>query len=302
LISAVGSALRSGALLPIVHASYEKAGLGEKAYNNFLSTNMVGTFIARALTGLAGAALYAVDPKWPFFAMFVVTFLNFGLGFFIRNTPVEERTTHTNFEHIRQTFGIMKKSQVIVGVLTSFILFNLVAETVWTAYQVFFEADGRAAITIGTLFSAAAICSAIAAYAVRFIHGRLHPMRFIQLFGLGVFLTIVLLVQPNLTARLLAIVPMGFVSGITLVTLSATIQKEIANKYHATALSVMNFAEYLTYAIGSLAFGILFQFYGAAMTRKILLGSIVIASSLVILYILKHRSVSKYTVIPAEAG
>jgi MFS family permease len=184
LISAVGSALRSGALLPIVHASYEKAGLGEKAYNNFLSTNMVGTFIARALTGVAGAALYAVNPKWPFFAMFVVTFLNFGLGFFIRNTPVEEQTTHTNFEHIRQTFGIMKKSQIIVGVLTSFILFNLVAETVWTAYQVFFEADGRAAVTIGTLFSIAAICSAIAAYAVRFIHGRLHPMRLIQLYGL----------------------------------------------------------------------------------------------------------------------
>lgn len=271
LISAVGSAMRSGALIPIVHRSYGLAGLDENKYNNFLSNNQTASFIARALTGVTGAALYSINPTWPFFAMFIATMANFTLGFFIRSPGEDTRSKSTNTQHIKQTINAMKKSEIITLTLVSFIFFNLVAESVWTGYQVFFENDGRNALTIGALFSLIAMLSASGAYAVRFISKRIKPFRIIQAYGAGILLTTILLLQPNIGIRLIAVVPMAIVSGMTIFTLTATMQKQIDNKFHSTAMSVINFVQYATYAIGSVTVGALIQFLGIQKTRAILL-------------------------------
>jgi MFS family permease len=289
-ISAIGSSMRSGALLPIVHSIYEQAGLGDKAYNLFLSNNQMAMFIARAITGVTGAWLYTLNPTWPFYAMFGATIFNFGLGFFIKDTPVPKEKT-SNYRHIKQTFALVRKSSVVVGILAAYATFNMTAETIWTGYQVFFQDDGRSAFVIGVLFSAAAIFSTLGAYLIRYGSARFHPLKLMELFGLGVLGTAVLLMQPNHLLRLAAIVPVGLGFGTTSVILNSTIQKHIINRYQATALSMVNFLQYGVYAIGSLAFGILLQTFGAANTRVALFGTSLAASVGVMVYGLAHKPI-----------
>jgi MFS family permease len=284
LISGLGSAMRSGTLRPLVHRSYALAGLGQDKYESFLSNTHTAGFIARAATGVLGAALYAVNPKWPFVAMFLATLGNFVLGFFIQNPKEEERIETTNRQHIKQTIAVMKKSRIVVVVVASFLLFNLVAEAVWTGYQVFFADDGRSAITIGVLFSVIAILSAGGAYLIRFLIKRIIPIRIIQIYGLGILLTTVLLSQPDLNLRLLAVVPMAVMSGMTIFTLDATVQKHIENKYHSTALSIVNFVQYATYGVGSLLLGLLVQAFGYSRSRVVLMVSSLIMFMLVVVY------------------
>jgi len=272
----------------------KKANLDDKEYDKFLSTNQMAIFIARALTGVTGAWLYTQNPTWPFYAMFVATMLNFLLGFFIQDAEIIGKPA-TNTEHIRQTLGIMRQSDVIVALLLAYTAFNLTAETIWTGYQAFFQADHRSAFVIGWLFSAIAVCSTIGAYVVRHVITRLHSFRFMQLFGLSVIATAALLAQPNHTLRLVAIIPMGFGSGTTFIIVNSAIQKHIKNQHQATALSVSNFLQYGVYAIGSLAFGIFWQFFGETGTRTILLIASLVAMMYVIFYSLTHRSLQADT-------
>ncbi len=53
--------------------AYKKADLSEKQYHSFLSSKQMTTFIARALSGITGAALYAIHPSWPFIALTIAT-------------------------------------------------------------------------------------------------------------------------------------------------------------------------------------------------------------------------------------
>lgn len=287
LISALGSAMRSGSLLPIVHASFKKAELSDKAYERFLSSNTVATFCARAVTGLVGAWLYSLNHVWPFYAMFFVTFINFLLGFFVKDTAVEleeEAAKTTNNQHIKQTLSIIRKSDVVFILIVAFGMLNFAAEATWTGYQVFFQADGRSAFIIGALFSVIAVCSAISAYFIRFAIGKFRPLTLIQFFGLGVLITTALIFQPNHALRLLAVVPMRFASGTSAFVMNATVQKFIANRYQATALSVVSFVIYAVYGIGSVGFGVLLQIFGVSKVRTILLVTALTMSALVALY------------------
>jgi len=281
LISGLGQALQSGALLPLVHKSYENADLGQKAYNAFLSNSHVVLFVSRALSGVSGAALYSINPKLAFFAMSAVTLLNAGLGLTLHDAEITEKTA-TNWEHIKKTAALMRKSEVIVSLLVAFVLFSLVAEGVWTGYQLFYDADGQGAFVIGSLFSVIAVCSAVGAYAVRHLFARLHPLHLLQVWGVGLLLTACLLYQPIIWLRLAAILPMGFMSGTVIVTLSATVQQIVANRFHSTALSVVNLLWFGMYAIGSIGVGILFNVFGIATTRGILLGGAVVMSIVVL--------------------
>jgi MFS family permease len=277
LISALGSAMRSGALLPIVHASYKKAGFSEHAYDRFLSTNHTFSFIARALTGITGAWLYTAKPAYPFLAMFFVTFLNVLLGLMVADTKVEGNEGVTNWQHMRRTLAHVKRSELVWTAIVTFGLLDVTAEAVWTGYSVFFQADGRSPVVIGTLFTVISLCSALSAYLVRFISGKVSPFRLLQGFGLSVALTAVLLAQPNITLRLGAVLPMAFGSGIFMFVLNSLIQKRIANQFHSTALSLINFVQYAVYGIGSLAFGALLQLFGSPASRSILLVSSLVA-------------------------
>jgi MFS family permease len=269
LLSGVGSALRSGALLPLVHKSFEEAGLSGKPYNTFLSNNSVVSFGARAISGVAGAALYTMDPVLPFIAMTVVYVMSVGVGLVVVDAGVDEKIA-TNREHIAQTLRVMKQSQVIVSFLVCYVAFVVAAEALWTGYQVFFEADGRSAFVIGLLFSVVAVASATGAYAARHLFRKASPLRIMQFYGLTVLANGFLLWQPNLDVRLLAVLPMGFVSGTLMVTMHATAQQATANRFHSTALSVMSFVQYGVYALGSLGVGVLLDSLGVATTRQVL--------------------------------
>lgn len=268
LVGAVGSAMQSGALIPVVHHAYSEAGLKPRAYNNFLSNYQVATFVARVASGLTGALMYAYNPRLPFVAIAVGSLLNAGFGFLIKDNQKLQKTV-TNTQHIKETFAVMRKSQLIVAILMLYVVFNFLAEAIWTGYQVFYQADGRSATVIGALFSMIAVFSALGAYTVRHIATRLHALRIFELQGLGVALTAFLLWQPNLWLRLAAIVPMGFVSGLTLFTINAAVQHNIENRYHSTALSMVNFIQYVVYGVASLSIGILLQFVGTQGTRTI---------------------------------
>ncbi len=279
--------MRSGSLLPIVHASFKKAELGDKAYERFLSGNTMATFVARAATGLAGAWLYTLNHTWPFYAMFLVTFMNFLLGFYIKDTAIEvdeNAVKTTNNQHIKQTLSTIRRSDVVFAIIVAFGLLNLAAEATWTGYQVFFQSDGRSPFIIGALFTIIAFCSATSAYFIRFAIGKFRPLNLIQFFGLGVLLTTALILQPNHALRLFAVVPMGFASGTSAFVMNASVQKFIANRYQATALSVVSFVTYAVYGIGSIGFDVLLQIFGASKVRAILLGTALLVSVAIALY------------------
>lgn len=271
LIGGLGNALTSGTLLPVVHNAYKKAGLSEKQYHSFLSTKQMTTFIARALSGITGAALYAIHPGWPFIALSLATLACAGIALLIKDTS-HVASTATNKIHISQTLTALRAKPLIIHIFIAYATANLVADSIWTGYQVLFKADGQGAVVIGALFSIIAVLSALGAYLVRKVPGRLTAQQVMLIFSLGVFLTALLLWQPITDLRLLAIIPMGIVSGTTIVTIQSAIQSNIANELQSTALSVSSFVTFMSYAAGSLMFGALVQLLGAQPTRAILLG------------------------------
>ncbi|HTE58153.1 MAG TPA: MFS transporter [Verrucomicrobiae bacterium] len=281
LLSGLGQALQSGALLPLVHKSYEEAKLGQKAYTAFMSNTQMAGFISRALSGASGAALYSFHPKLAFFAMSVVAMFGAILGLFLHDEKITEKTA-TNREHIKKTIALMRHNEVILSLLVSFVLFSLIGEVIWTGYQLFYENDGQSAFTIGVLFSIVAVCSAAGAYAIRHLFAKLHPLRLIQMWGIGMLVTAILLNQPLIWLRLVAIVPMGIMSGTVIGTLNSAVQQVVANRYHSTALSVVNLLWYGTYGIGSVCVGVLFTTFGIATTRSILLVWVSVVSVVVL--------------------
>lgn len=281
LLSGLGQALQSGALLPLVHKSYHEAKLGQKAYTAFMSNTQVAGFVSRALSGASGATLYSFHPKLAFFAMSAVAMLSAILGLFLHDEKITEKTA-TNREHIKKTIILMRRNEVILSLLVSFVLFSLVGEVIWTGYQLFYENDGQSAFTIGVLFSGIAVCSAGGAYAIRHLFSRLHPLRLIQMWGVGMLATAILLNQPVLWLRLAAVIPMGIMSGTVIGTLNTVVQQIIANRYHSTALSVVNLLWYGTYGIGSICVGVLFTIFGIDATRGILLAWVSIVSVVVL--------------------
>lgn len=276
LVGGLGNALTSGTLLPVVHNAYKKAGLSEKQYHSFLSSKQMTTFIARALSGVAGAALYAIRPSWPFIALSLATLACAGMALLVKDTSHVAQAV-TNKVHINQTLTALRAKPLIIHIFIAFAAANLVADSIWTGYQVLFKADGQSTVVIGVLFSAIAILSALGAYLVRKVPGRLTAQQVMLIFSIGVFLTALLLWQPIADLRLLAIIPMGIVSGTTIVTIQSAIQSNIANELQSTALSVSSFITYMSYAAGSLMFGALVQLFGSQPTRVILLGLSVIA-------------------------
>jgi hypothetical protein len=71
LLSAFGSALRSGTLMAITHASYMAEKRSDRSYHSFLSNKTIATFIARALSGVSGGALYVYNPDVPYIATYI---------------------------------------------------------------------------------------------------------------------------------------------------------------------------------------------------------------------------------------
>lgn len=270
LVGGLGNALTSGTLLPVVHNAYKKANLSEKQYHSFLSSKQMTTFIARALSGVTGAALYAIHPSWPFIALTIATLACAAIGLLIKDTS-HVASTMTNKVHISKTLAALRAKPLIINVFIAFAAANLVADSIWTGYQVLFKADGQSTVVIGALFTVIAILSALGAYLVRKAPGRLTAQQVMLIFSLGVFLTALLLWQPISSLRLLAIIPMGIVSGTTMVTIQSAIQSNITNELQSTALSVSSFIVFMSYALGSLMFGALVQLFGTQPTRVILL-------------------------------
>lgn len=270
LLGGLGQALTSGTLLPVVHDAYKKAGLSEHQYHSFLSSKQMATFIARAVSGVVGAALYSINPGWPFLALSVAMVLSAALALRFRDDTITAKSS-TNWAHVKRTLSALKSKQVLTHLLIAFTLANLAADSIWTGYQVLFRADGRSAVVIGTLFSIIAIFSTIGAFLIRKAPGKLSAQQVMLIFSLGVFATAFLLWQPNLVLRLLAIVPMGIVSGTTSVTIQSAIQSNIANELQSTALSISSFLTFGSYALGSLMFGLSVQLFGAQSTRLMLL-------------------------------
>lgn len=296
IVSGLGNAMRSGALTPLVHKSYGAAGLSKKSYNAFLSSSHVTIFVGRALSGITGAAMYTLNPKLPFLAMFVATILNVILGTLLSDQEIEEKTA-TNRQHIGKTLALVRQSHVLMALLVSYVAFSVAVEALWTGYQLFFEADQRSALIIGGLYSIIAVVSALGAYTVRFMFPKVHPVWIMAAYGWGAFLTATLIFQPHEDLRLLAVIPMAFVSGISFLTIEATTQDLIANRYQSTALSVSSFLQYAVYAVGSLMIGISFDMYGVDTTRRILFVQAGVVALVVTLYLsLQSRKTKDYRI------
>ena len=269
LVTAFGSALRSGALIPLVHDAYKKEGRSDRDYHNFLSSEKTITFIARALSGVTGGILYAFEPHIPYIAMFLTYIGMFLAALFI--VDKSERSTLSNKAHITDTLKAMWRTPLIVTLFVTCIAYMVTTEAIWTGYQVFFADDGLSPEIIGAIFSGIAVLSALGAYSTRFIMRRWGVLRIEIAIGTTTFITALMLWPPWEAARVAAVIPMGFAIGIASTPVIATIQKYIKPKFHSTALSIYGLMLYGMYGAVSIYAGILIDLAGIATTRTILL-------------------------------
>lgn len=281
IFSAFGSALRSGTLIALTHDSFQKDNRSDEDYHKFLSNEKVVTFVARALSGVAGGALYAFDPHGPYIAIFAAYILLLAVGFFAIDTATE-RSKLSNSMHIKETLRAMFRTRIISLLIISYIAAQLVGEAIWTAYQPFFESDGVTPQGIGLVFTTIAVISAIGAYSTRFIMKRVGVLCMEVLFAAIMLLTTILLFAPSNTLHLLAVVPAAFAFGMSITPIIATTQKYVAAKFHSTALSIISVAQYVTYGVASLYIGVVIDWLGIAGARKVLLVEAMIAAAILL--------------------
>jgi len=289
LLSALGSALRSGTLVPLTYASYKLENRSDADYHKFLSTNHTLLFIARALSGVVGGLLYAYDPHAPYVAIFIVYLCIIAVGFFL--VDVGERSTLSNKAHISDTVKALVSKRLIVMLLGTYIAYQIVGEAIWTAYQPFFKDDGLAAPQIGIIFTAIATISALGAYSTRFIMRKVGVLLIELLVSVMVLATALLLLVPSDLMHVIAIIPSAFAFGVSLTPITATVQKYLATTYHSTALSIVNVAQYCTYGFAALYISKGIDLFGADTTRRILfIEAAVVTAILAVVYLYQRKN------------
>jgi hypothetical protein len=289
MVAALGSALRSGTLIPLTHDTYKKEGRSDKEYHAFLSTEKTLTFLARAVSGVAGGLLYAMDPHAPYIAMFVVYAAIFAAGLFI--VDISARSELSQAKHIGQALRSMARSQPVVMILGCFIIFGLVTEAIWTAFQPFFERDGISVEVIGAIFSVLALVSALGAYCSRFIMRRVGILRIELLMAALASVTALLLVTPSTLLHVLSVVPIAFAFGLSGPPLIATIQRYVVKKFHSTALSVVGLLQYGVYGVASMYVSFAIDLWGTTTTRRMLLAETLVVTALIGVYYLCNKHV-----------
>ena len=287
IVAAFGSALRSGTLVPLTHASYQKEGRSDRDYHAFLSSEKTVTFIARALSGIGGGILYAIDPHSPYLAMFIVYFVACIAGLFLKDESTHSKLA--NRVHIGDALKAMKRTPLIVIIFSIYITHNLVGEAIWTGYQLFFENDGVSPQAIGIVFSAIALVSALGAYATRFIMRRMGVLLIEVIASILVLATAAMLALPWVAAHFLAIIPMSFAMGLSFTPITATVQKYIAPAFHSTALSVASLLQYGIYGLASIYVGLFIDWFGSTTSRYILFIEALIAVVIISSFYLINR-------------
>ncbi len=287
-VAGIGQAIMSGALLPIVHRHYEKAGLLGRPYRNFLSSSMVVFYMGRIVNGFAGAWLFSIDPRYPFIATLVAFGLNFITVTFLRDIQPENKTTET-LRHIRATATALAHTPLIRNMMLLYVAIDISGEAVWTACQALFAADGRSVSTIGWLFTAIAACSAIGSYAYRHVVSNNHPYSIFMFSALCMLASTFLLWQPHTSLRLLAVVPSGLIFGTTVIALNDVAQRILANKFHSTALSLLASLKIATFIVASFLIGLVIDKFGVQSARDVMFYSSVILAAICAPFLWRHR-------------
>lgn len=290
LVAAFGSALRSGALIPLAHEAYRADKRSEEAYHAFLSTEKTLTFTARALSGVCGGLLYTFDPRAPYVAMFAVYIAMCIVGFFVIDKG-GQRSELSNRRHVVETIRAMRGNRFIVMLAGVFVSSFIVAEAIWTAYQPFFASDNLNPQEIGIIFSVIALLSALGAYGTRLIMKRWGVLSIEAGITIAVLLTAYMLFLPYTIAHVLAIVPMSVAVGMASMPMVATVQKYIKPAFHSTALSVVSMLQFVVYGVASLYVGVLIDVFGVAATRKILFVEALIIATVVMGFYYRQRHV-----------
>jgi MFS family permease len=288
IIAALGSALRSGTLIPIVHDAYKKERRSDNEYHTFLSNEKVLTFVARTVASISGGLLYGHDPHAPYIAMVVVYAAMFAAGFFIVDTAA--RSELSQFKHIGAAIRNMRDNRLIVMLIGCYVGLQFVAEALWTAFQPFFNADGLSPGTIGAIFSAMAMLSALGSYFIRHLMRRFGVLHIQMIVCVLMTVAAVMTFLPSTTLHVLAVAPIAIAFGMSMVPLIATVQKYVAARYHSTALSVVGLLQYGVYGLGSVFIGFMIDAIGVDGARRLLCIEALAAAVLLAVYFVRHRS------------
>ena len=287
IVAGFGSSLASGALVPLVHAAYEDAGLGKQAYHHFFVKSQTALFSARVVAGVGGAWLYTIHPALAFVAWGLTAAITIPLAFAIKETKSSVANV-TYRAHITTTLQTMMRSEIVVALCATTIVVGLITEAIWAGYQVFYEQDGRSDIIIGALFSIIALFGAITTYVSRHSFSRVRPQNMMLIGSALSLLTAILIYQDNLTLRLLAVIPMAIAAGFMNTIVMATIQGVIKNTFHSTALSIFSTVNFVTYFIGTVWIGGVITWWGLETARlSLLIGGVV--SLCIVLFITVHN-------------
>lgn len=288
VITAFGSALQSGTLTAMTHASFKKEKRSDKDYHAFLSNIKICEFSARACSGIAGGFLYAQNPIYPFAALSIVYAVVLLMGFLTIDTD-HERSTLSNRLHIMQTLQYFRSSTILMSIAGIYILSQLVAEAVWTGLQLFFEHAELTSVAIGTMFTVIALISAMGAFFTRFYMRRIGVLTFETTLMISFLLATLMIVSDIKVLLLLSIIPLAAAFGCVFLPITAITQQKIPQKYHSTALSALSVMQTTVYGIASLLVGFFIDSFGLQTTKQILAVQALIATIIIFVIFVKYR-------------
>ncbi len=193
---------------------------------------------------------------------------NLVIGVFLVDDRIIKRADSYR-SHISTALRHIRSDHIIVWALAAYALINIVGESIWTGFPLFYEQDGRSALVIGVLFSAIAVISALSTYFIRKTYEVFHPITILFIGSVLVLAACLLLYQPDLNVRLIAILPAAVSFGFMFMTVIALIQHRTDNVIQSTTLSVFSLLVYVIYAVGSILIGLSFENFGSDTTRWI---------------------------------
>ncbi|MEJ0073465.1 MAG: MFS transporter [Candidatus Saccharibacteria bacterium] len=221
---------------------YEQAiELKRKAYYQHANPTMLSfSYLGRIMASIVGGIAFKIHPTLPY----ILTASSLALGLVAGLGTKFSATVEAHMEH-KSVGGVsgaalrvftsnpaLLKFILVVGLLCAW------GDYAFTYYQPYFIQHGATSTTLGYLFAAISLFSAIGTLAMRKLPNRLSAQRINSITLSGVILTGLLLAVLHLPAAYGAPLVMALISGLTLPNLSLYVNKFAPNRIRSSVLSI----------------------------------------------------------------
>ena len=257
LISGFAVALKSGPVASLVY-DWLKSKKQEKEFLNVTSNNLTYLYIGRVVGGALGGLAYSLYPTLPYVLLIITNLMVWvvvkGLTEtkHISSDPLSDKSL---IKEAISSFGQLMKKFDFALVMYASVAFSCLANTLWFAYQPFFQKLGFDGKIIGLLYVPVSIASAFGSQLIKKIIPVIHTTWLYV-----IMLTITGLVGLGMNSFLLpvgmmSIVLLSIIFGFDIPATAAYFQRYYPSKIRATMSSIESLIGSLVIVIASVTTG-----------------------------------------------